>query len=369
MFSDLKSLDEWGLGIKRPFIIAGPCSCETEQQMMETAVRLKDKGVTALRAGIWKPRTRPGMFEGIGIEGLSWLVQAGKAAGLPTAVEVANGQHVEDALEAGIDILWIGARTTVNPFSIQEVADALKGVDVPVLVKNPLNPDLQLWIGGLERVYVAGIRRLGAVHRGFSSYEKTKYRNKPMWELPIELRRLHPEIPIVTDPSHICGDRSMIGETAQKAFDLNFDGLMIESHRDPENAWSDSKQQVTPERVGEIISKLVIRSSVLDYEAEDFLAVLRGHIDRIDNYLLELMGERMEVARQIGEFKRENGITILQAARWDQIVRDRVAKGGTKELTEEFVRDLMKAVHQESIRHQNKVMNEKVKDVSSNGRG
>ena len=359
MFSDLKPLDQWGFGIKRPFIIAGPCSCETEEQMMETAQRLKDKGVTALRAGIWKPRTRPGMFEGIGIEGLSWLVQAGKAAGLPTAVEVANGQHVEDALKAGIDILWIGARTTVNPFSIQEVADALNGVDVPVLVKNPLNPDLQLWIGGLERVYVAGIRRLGAIHRGFSSYEKTKYRNKPMWELPIELRRLHPEVPIVTDPSHICGERSMIADAAQKAFDLDFDGLMIESHRDPENAWSDAKQQVTPEKLGEIVSGLVIRNSAMGHDAEDVMSVLRGHIDRIDNYLLELMGERMEVARQIGEFKRENGITILQAGRWDEIVRDRVSKGGKKALTEDFVTDLMEAIHQESIRHQTKVMNDK----------
>lgn len=359
MFSDLKPLDQWGFGIKRPFIIAGPCSCETEEQMMETAQRLKDKGVTALRAGIWKPRTRPGMFEGIGIEGLSWLVGAGKAAGLPTAVEVANGQHVEDALKAGIDILWIGARTTVNPFSIQEVADALRGVDVPVLVKNPLNPDLQLWIGGLERVYAAGIRKLGAVHRGFSSYEKTRYRNKPMWELPIELRRLHPEVPIVTDPSHICGDRSMIADAAQKAFDLDFDGLMIESHRDPENAWSDANQQVTPEKLGEIVSGLVIRSSALGHEAEDALAVLRGHIDRIDNYLLELVGERMEVARQIGDFKREHGITILQASRWDEIVRDRVSKGGKKSLTEDFVADLMEAIHQESIRHQTKVMNDK----------
>lgn len=358
MFSDLKPLNEWGFGIQKPFIISGPCSCETEEQMMETAVRLKDKGVTALRAGIWKPRTRPGMFEGIGTEGLGLLVQAGKAAGLPTAVEVANAEHVDEALKAGIDILWIGARTTVNPFSMQEVADALKGIDVPVLVKNPINPDLQLWIGGLERVYVSGIRRLGAIHRGFSSYEKTKYRNKPMWELPIELRRLHPMIPIVTDPSHICGERSMLAHTAQKAYDLDFDGLMIESHRDPDNAWSDAKQQVTPETLGEIISSLVMRHSALNHDAEDRLSVYRGEIDRIDNYLLELMGERMEVARKIGEFKRDNAITILQAGRWDEIVRDRVAKGGKKELTQDFVTEMMEAIHQESIRHQTKVMNE-----------
>ena len=303
-------------------------------------------------------RTRPGMFEGIGKEGLSWLVSAGKAAGLPTSVEVANAQHVEDSLKAGVDILWIGARTTVNPFSVQEVADALKGVDVPVLVKNPINPDLQLWIGGLERVHAAGITRLGAIHRGFSSYEKSKYRNKPMWELPIELRRLHPNIPIITDPSHICGERTMIPWVSQKAFDLDFDGLIIESHRDPDNAWSDAKQQVTPERLGEILSGLVIRHSTLDDHEEDVLAALRAQIDRIDNYMLEIMGERMEIARKIGEFKRDNGITILQATRWDEIINDRADKAAKKELTREFVVHLMEAIHQESIRHQTRIMND-----------
>jgi len=357
MFDEIKPLSEWGLGIKRPFIIAGPCSCETEEQITETALRLKDSGITALRAGIWKPRTRPGMFEGIGKEGLGWLVSAGKASGLPTAVEVANAQHVEDALHAGVDIVWIGARTTVNPFSVQEVADSLKGVDVPVLVKNPLNPDLQLWLGGLERVYAAGIKRLGAIHRGFSSYERTEYRNKPMWELPIEMRRRHPMIPIITDPSHICGRRTMISAAAQTAFDLDFDGLMIESHRDPANAWSDADQQVTPEELKEIVSGLVIRSSALAHDTEDALAVLRGQIDRIDNYLLELMGERMEVARRIGDVKREKGVTILQARRWDEIVRDRIEKGVQKELTDTFIAELMEAIHQESIRHQNRVMN------------
>jgi len=355
---DLIPLEDWGFTNSKPLVIAGPCSCETEEQMHETAMRLKATGVSALRAGIWKPRTRPGMFEGIGKEGLNWLVSAGKAAGLPTAVEVANAQHVEDTLEAGVDILWIGARTTVNPFSVQEVADALKGVDVPVLVKNPLNPDLQLWIGGLERVHAAGIRKLGAIHRGFSSYERSEYRNKPMWELPIELRRLHPDVPIVVDPSHICGKRSMIPAAAQKAMDLDFNGLMIESHRDPDNAWSDSAQQLTPEELSAVIKGLVIRSSQVDHNAEDALAVLRGQIDRIDNYLLELMSERMGIARQIGEFKRDAGITILQTGRWDEIVRDRVKKGSEKELTEKFVLDLMEAVHKESIRNQTKVMNE-----------
>lgn len=324
---------------------------------METSERLKHQGVTALRAGIWKPRTRPGMFEGIGKKGLHWLVQAGKHAGLPTTVEVATAQHVKDALAANVDILWVGARTTVNPFSVQEVADALKGVDVPVLVKNPLNPDLQLWLGGMERIHAAGIRKLAAIHRGFSSYEKTKYRNKPMWELPIELRRLHPNIPIIVDPSHICGERTMLQAIAQKAFDLSFDGVMIESHCNPDKAWSDVEQQITPERLGEIVRSLVVRLEALDHNAEDVLSTLRQQIDRIDNYMLEIMGERMEIARKIGEFKRDNGITILQTNRWDEIINDRAEKAAQKELTREFVIELMEAIHQESIRHQTKIMN------------
>jgi chorismate mutase len=350
-------LKDWGFNFKKPLIISGPCSCETEEQMMETAKRLADKGVDVLRAGIWKPRTRPGMFEGIGKEGLSWLVNAGKEIGKPVAVEVATAQHVQDCLELGVDILWLGARTTVNPFSVQEVADALKGVDIPVLVKNPINPDLQLWLGSMERVNKVGIKRLGAIHRGFSSYEKSKYRNKPMWELPVELRRLYPDMPIIVDPSHICGGRELIPSVAQKALDLDFDGLMIESHRDPDNAWSDASQQVTPERLGEILSNLVVRHSKLDDYEEDKLDALRAKIDRIDNYLLEIMGERMEIAKAIGEFKRDNGITILQSNRWDEIVNDRISKGAKKELTEDFVKELFEAVHQESIRHQTKVMN------------
>jgi chorismate mutase len=355
---DIIPLHDWGLNIKKPFIVSGPCSCETEEQMMETAVRLKDQGISALRAGIWKPRTRPGMFEGIGKEGLEWLVNAAKEINLPATVEVATGQHVEDALKAGIDILWVGARTTVNPFSVQEVADALSGVDIPVMVKNPINPDLQLWMGGIERINKAGIKRLGAIHRGFSSYEKTKYRNKPMWELPIELRRLNPELPIIVDPSHICGKRDLIQSVSQKAFDLDFDGLMIESHRDPDNAWSDASQQVTPERLGEILKSLVVRHSALDHEAEDNLATLRQQIDRIDNYMLEIMGERMFIARQIGEFKRDNGITILQTNRWDEIINTRAESAAKKKLSREFIVDMMEAIHQESIRHQTKIMND-----------
>ena len=350
-------LKDWGFNFEKPVIISGPCSCETEEQMMETAQRLADKGIHVLRAGIWKPRTRPGMFEGIGKEGLEWLVNAGKQIGKPTTVEVATGQHVEDSLKAGVDILWIGARTTVNPFSVQEVADALRGVDIPVLVKNPINPDLQLWLGSMERLNAVGIKRLGAIHRGFSSYEKSKYRNKPMWELPVELRRLYPEMPIIVDPSHICGSRELIPSVCQKALDLDFDGLMIESHRDPDNAWSDASQQITPERLAEIVSSLIIRSSKLDDYAENKLEALRAQIDRIDNYMLEIMGERMDIARKIGEFKRDNGITILQTNRWDEIINDRIKKADKKDLTDDFVKEMMEAIHQESIRHQTKIMN------------
>ncbi len=354
---NITPLKDWGFNFQRPVIISGPCSCETEEQMTETAVRLADKGIDVLRAGIWKPRTRPGMFEGIGKEGLAWLVNAGKQIGKPTTVEVATAQHTQEALEAGVDILWIGARTTVNPFSVQEIADVLKGVDIPVLVKNPINPDLQLWLGSMERLNAVGITKLGAIHRGFSSYEKSKYRNKPMWELPIELRRLYPSMPIIVDPSHICGSRELIPSVAQKALDLDFDGLMIESHRDPDNAWSDAAQQVTPERLGEIISALIVRSSKLDNFAENQLEALRAQIDRIDNYFLEIMGERMDIARKIGEFKRDNGITILQTNRWDEIINDRIKKASKKDLTEDFVKDMMEAIHQESIRHQTKIMN------------
>ncbi len=353
----LTPIKDWGFDFQKPIIISGPCSCETEEQMTETAQRLANKGIDVLRAGIWKPRTRPGMFEGIGKDGLAWLVNAGKEIGKPTTVEVATAQHVTEALEAGVDILWIGARTTVNPFSVQEIADVLKGVDIPVLVKNPINPDLQLWLGSMERLNAVGITKLGAIHRGFSSYEKSKYRNKPMWELPVEMRRLYPNMPIIVDPSHICGARELIPSVCQKALDLDFDGLMIESHRDPDNAWSDAAQQVTPERLGEIIAGLIVRSSKLDDYAENQLESLRAQIDRIDNYMLEIMGERMDIARKIGEFKRDNGITILQTNRWDEIINDRIKKAAKKELTEDFVKDLMEAVHQESIRHQTRIMN------------
>ena len=343
---------------KKPLIISGPCSAETEEQVLATAQGLAATGkVNLLRAGIWKPRTRPGQFEGIGVKGLPWMAKAKALTGLPITVEVATAKQVEDALNFDVDVLWIGARTTVNPFSVQEIADALRGVDVPVLIKNPINPDLQLWLGSMERLNAVGITKLGAIHRGFSSYEKSKYRNKPMWELPVEMRRLYPNMPIIVDPSHICGARELIPSVCQKALDLDFDGLMIESHRDPDNAWSDAAQQVTPERLGEIIAGLIVRSSKLDDYAENQLESLRAQIDRIDNYMLEIMGERMDIARKIGEFKRDNGITILQTNRWDEIINDRIKKAAKKELTEDFVKDLMEAVHQESIRHQTRIMN------------
>ncbi len=349
-------LSTWGLPNKRPIIISGPCSAESEEQVMNTAKGLADKGIDILRAGIWKPRTRPGSFEGIGRIALPWLKEAGKMIGKPIAVEVATKEHVFDCLKAGVDILWIGARTSANPFSVQEIADALEGVDIPVIVKNPVNPDLQLWIGAIERINRAGITRIGALHRGFSSYGQSKYRNKPMWEIPVELKRLYPELPIFSDPSHISGNRELLASVAQKALDLDFDGLMLESHIDPDKAWSDPKQQVKPERLGEIVKGLIIReekSEVADTQLEE----LRSEIDRIDNYILNILSERMDIAEKIAEFKKQNNVTILQAGRWDAIVHDRVQKGLAKGLTEDFLKDLLNAIHQESIRHQTVVMN------------
>lgn len=355
---NIVSLEEWGFNLKRPVIISGPCSAETEEQVMETALGLADKGIDILRAGIWKPRTRPNTFEGMGREALPWLKAAGKAIGKPVAVEVANKDHVFECLKAGVDILWIGARTTVNPFAVQEIADALKGVNIPVVVKNPINPDLSLWIGAIERINLVGITKIAALHRGFSSYEKTQYRNQPKWEIPIELRRLHPELPIFNDPSHICGTRELIEKVSQKALDLDFDGLMIESHCNPQKAWSDAEQQVTPEQLGGILSRLVVRSHSAPVEVTNALEQLRQNIDRIDNYLMELLSERMDIAERIGEYKRDNGVTVLQTSRWDEIVKDRVKTGMSKELSETFIKELFEAVHQESIRKQMVVLNE-----------
>lgn len=344
---------------KAPLIISGPCSAETEEQVMQTAIRLAATGkVDIMRAGIWKPRTRPGSFEGIGTKGLPWLQQAKKETGLPIAVEVATAKQVEDALHFDVDVLWVGARTTVNPFSVQEIADALRGVKVPVLIKNPLNPDLELWVGGMERIAKAGIEDLGLIHRGFSSYGNTDFRNAPMWHLAIEMKRRYPGIPMINDPSHICGRRDILQEVAQQAMDLDFDGLIIESHIDPDNAWSDAKQQITPEVLKEMLDSIRWRKE--DNNSEDFHSALekfRQQINQLDDELLQVLSSRMKVAEKIGEYKKNNDITILQTSRWNEILKRAMDKGQKLGLTDEFVIKYMDAVHMESINHQNKIMN------------
>jgi len=358
-----------GLDAPRPLIISGPCSAESESQVLQTALALKKLDrVHVLRAGVWKPRTRPSNFEGIGSVALAWVRAAGKATGLPTAIEVANSRHVEEALKAGIDILWIGARSTANPFAVQEIADTLRGTDTPILVKNPVNPDIELWIGALERVNKAGITKLGAIHRGFSTFERSKYRNKPTWEIPIELKRRVPGLPIICDPSHICGRTETLQEVAQNALDLNFDGLMIESHVRPGEALSDAKQQLTPEETGQLLSKLVFRhESVTDVLTRTKLEELRERINKIDHEVLNIMAERMAVAEEIGSYKKQNNITILQASRWDEIVRTRLEEGQEKNLTKDFVMKLFEIIHRESIEHQSHVMNEPEEQSGKNG--
>jgi chorismate mutase len=345
---------------KRPLIISGPCSAETEEQVIETIQRLSATGkVDMVRAGIWKPRTRPGSFEGIGTKGLPWLQQAKKLTGLPVMVEVATAKQVEDALHFDVDVLWIGARTTVNPFSVQEVADALRGVDVPVLIKNPINPDLELWTGAVERVAKAGVKQIGLIHRGFSSYGNTEYRNAPMWHLAIEMKLRNPEMMMINDPSHICGRRDILLEVAQKAIDLDYDGLMIEAHIDPDNAWSDAKQQVTPEKLAELLDAIIWRKE--DINSEEYHAALeklRQQINHLDDELMQILGQRMRVAEKIGEYKKNNNITILQTNRWNEIILRAFNKGEKLGLSKEFITKYFDAVHMESINHQNKIMND-----------
>lgn len=356
---NIQPLNSWINVKNEPLLISGPCSAETEDQLLSTAHLLAATGkVSVLRAGIWKPRTRPGEFEGIGSIGLEWLKRAKAETGLPTAVEVANAKHVEEALAAGVDILWIGARSTVNPFTVQEIADALQGVDIPVLVKNPVNPDLQLWVGALERINKAGITKLGAIHRGFSSFEKSAFRNEPMWELAIQLKTLCPELPIINDPSHICGNRELIPYIAQKALDLDMQGLMIESHLDPSIAWTDAKQQVTPAALAEIVNNFSLRQpESKNEEFADKLADLRKEIDKIDDLVLQKLAERMSITQKIGEFKRDNKVTILQVNRWDEIVSKRTAFAKALKLDANFTEKFLELVHGESIRRQTEIMN------------
>ena len=345
---------------KRPLIIAGPCSAETEEQVIDTVTRLVKTGkVDMVRAGIWKPRTRPGSFEGIGTKGLSWLQSARKLTGLPMTIEVATAKQVQDALHFDIDAVWVGARTTVNPFSVQEIADALRGADIPVFIKNPINPDIELWIGAVERIAKAGIKTIGLIHRGFSSYGNTEYRNAPMWHLAIEMKRRYPDLMLINDPSHICGRRDILADVAQKAINLDYDGLIIESHNDPDHAWSDAKQQVTPERLAELLDSLVWRRE--DTNSQEFHAALeklRQQIDQLDDELNQLLSQRMKISEKIGQYKKQNSITILQTNRWNEILDRAVKKGEKTGLSKEFIVKYLDAVHMESINHQNKVMND-----------
>ena len=356
---NIQPLSSWITPTAEPLLIAGPCSAETEEQLVATAHLLANTGrVTALRAGIWKPRTRPGEFEGIGSIGLKWLNRAKEETGLPTAVEVATAKHVEEALAAGVDILWVGARSTANPFTVQEIADVLKGVDIPVMVKNPVNPDLSLWIGALERINNAGITKLAAVHRGFSSHEKSAFRNEPMWDLAISLKTHAPELPIICDPSHICGNRELIGYIAQKALDLDMQGLMIESHIDPSVAWTDAKQQLTPSALIETIDRLTLRKpEIKGAELQDKLTELRNNIDKIDDLVIQKLAERMQIVEKIGNHKKENGITILQVSRWDEILNKRTDYAKALKLNVEFAEKLLELIHSESIRKQTEIMN------------
>ena len=342
----------------RPVMIAGPCSVETEEQMIQTAVRLKATGkVDILRGGIWKPRTRPGMFEGIGAKGLPWMQKAKELTGLPITVEVAKASHVELALEFGVDVLWVGARTTVNPFSVQEVADALRGVDIPVLVKNPINPDLALWLGGIERLQKVGIDKIGGIHRGFSSASEKVFRNRPQWQLAIDFKTEMPEMPLINDPSHICGRRDLLSSVAQKAMDLDFDGLMIESHITPDEAWSDAKQQITPEVYSDLIAALVFRKHSLGPDERTSLDKLRKDIDLIDEELIHILGSRMKVAREIGQYKKDQNLTILQSDRWMEVLQKFVEKGNNNHLSEDFITKVIKAIHDESISQQEEIIN------------
>jgi len=358
---NITPIENWLPLSEKPILVSGPCSAETKEQLLTTAKELSETGkIHLFRAGIWKPRTRPNSFEGVGEKGLRWLQSVKEETGLLVTTEVANAKHVELCLKYGIDVLWLGARTSVNPFSVQEIADALRGINIPVMIKNPISPDLQLWIGALERINKAGITKIAAIHRGFSSMERTPFRNVPMWEIPIELKTIFPSLPIICDPSHIAGSRKLIPMISQKAIDLDMNGLMIESHVHPKSALSDSDQQLTPKQLFSIVDELIIRdSNISNKKFKDEIEQLRNAIDDIDEEVIQNLSLRMDIAERIGEFKKKNKITILQANRWDEIVNQRLKSGLALSLSEDFIRGFLKLIHSESIRKQSEVMNRK----------
>jgi chorismate mutase len=357
---NIKPLKDWGLPkVDKPLVIAGPCSAETEKQVLDTALLLKEIGITIYRAGIWKPRTRPGYFEGVGSKGLGWLKKVKEETGMLVSTEVGNEKHVYEALKYGIDMIWIGARSTANPFVVQEIANALQGVDIPVFVKNPVNPDLELWKGAIERICSAGITRVGAIHRGFSTFGEITYRNLPTWQIPIDLKTSIPELPIINDPSHIGGKREFIHEIAQKAMDLNFDGLIIESHCDPSCALSDAAQQLTPGDLNKVLKSLILRDPKgKSTQTMDELLKYRNEIDSFDKTLLDILEKRMEIVKKIGQFKKNNQMTILQSTRWEEILEKYLADGSNRGFSQKFIDRLFKAIHQESIDIQTKIMND-----------
>lgn len=365
----IESVNNWKVKAARPLIIAGPCSAETEEQLYETAKAIKAEGVSLIRAGVWKPRTRPNTFEGNGQQALQWIQDIKKELKVQFAVEVANAMHVEEALHYDIDVLWVGARSTVSPFIVQEIADALRGCDIPVLVKNPINPDLALWMGAFERLAQVGLSKLGAIHRGFSTYQKTRFRNVPMWQIPIELKRQIPDMPMVCDPSHITGKRDMVAEIAQVALDLNFDGLIIETHRDPEKAWSDASQQITPQDLGKLIRGLQIRnSSSSDIDYITHLEDLRTQIDHADREMVEILASRMDLVAQIGAWKKKNNVAAFQLDRWNEVFKTRKEWAKSLHIREKFIVELFNLLHVESIHKQTEVM-DNIKDESETDSG
>ena len=356
---EIVPLYDWGMFTEpRPSVVAGPCSAETEDQVMQTAKGLKELGINVFRAGIWKPRTHPGSFEGVGTEGLKWMQRAKKEYGLKISTEVASEKHVFECLKFGVDLVWLGARTTANPFLVQEIADALKDTDIPVLVKNPVNPDLDLWIGALERLNRAGIKKLGVIHRGFSTFDKIKYRNDPQWQVAIELRSRYPELPFFVDPSHMGGSKDYIREISQRSLDLGFEGLMIESHCNPTCALSDAKQQLTPSELRSLLyDQIAVRDADSDSkEWKENIDQLRAKIDIIDENILYALGSRMKISRQIGEYKKTNNIAILQTSRWDAVLAKVVEKGKEYDLPEKFLTAVFNAIHEASVETQNEII-------------